>query len=183
MYVAQAKRKENIVEYLLYMWQVEDLIRAAGVDMEGVERLILPRYGERNEAERRELYRWYSELVDMMRAEGKQQHGHLYVHRIVLMQLEELHRRLLANSEDYVYSGMHLQILPALIQLRAKGAKEESELETALNAVYGYLTLTLKGQEISEETKQSMKQISAFLALLAHRYQMEQTGSDLEPQP
>ena len=55
MYVAQAKRKENIVEYLLYMWQVEDLIRAAGVDMEGVERLILPRYGERNEAERRDL--------------------------------------------------------------------------------------------------------------------------------
>ena len=78
---------------------------------------------------------------------------------------------------------MHLQILPALIQLRAKGAKDESELETALSAVYGYLTLTLKGQEISQETRQSMKQISSFLALLAHRYQMEQTGSDLEPQP
>ena len=182
MYVAQAKHKENIVEYLLYMWQVEDLIRAAGVDMDGVERLVLPRYGERSEAERRELYRWYSELVDMMRAEGKQQSGHLDVHRIVLTQLEELHR-LLSNSEDYVYSGMHLQILPALIQLRAKGAKDESELETALSAVYGYLTLTLKGQEISQETRQSMKQISSFLALLAHRYQMEQTGSDLEPQP
>ena len=63
------------------------------------------------------------------------------------------------------------------------GAKDESELETALSAVYGYLTLTLKGKEISEETRQSMKQISSFLALLAHRYQMEQTGSDLEPQP
>ena len=62
-------------------------------------------------------------------------------------------------------------------------AKDESELETALSAVYGYLTLTLKGQEISQETRQSMKQISSFLALLAHRYQMEQTGSDLEPQP
>ena len=116
----------------------------------------------------------------MMRAEGKQQSGHLDVHRIVLMQLEELHRRLLSNSEDYVYSGMHLQILPALIQLRAKGAKDESELETALSAVYGYLTLTLKGQEISEETRQSMKQISAFLSMLAHRYKIEQEGIEAE---
>ena len=44
MIIAQKKRKENIAEYLLYMWQVEDLIRAAGVSPEGVEQLLLPRY-------------------------------------------------------------------------------------------------------------------------------------------
>ena len=27
MIIAQQKRKENIAEYLLYMWQVEDMIR------------------------------------------------------------------------------------------------------------------------------------------------------------
>lgn len=182
MYVARAKRRENIAEYLLYMWQVEDLIRAAGVDMDGVERLLLPRYGDRSAEERAELLRWYSELVTMMQAEGKQQRGHLDVHRVVLIQLEDLHRRLLANSEDYIYSGMHLQILPALIQLRAKGASEVSELEAAFEAVYGYLTLSLKGAAISEETKASVKQISSFLALLAHRYQLEQEGAMLGEQ-
>ena len=44
MIVAQKKRRENIIEYLLYMWQVEDLIRAANVTEEGIENLILPRY-------------------------------------------------------------------------------------------------------------------------------------------
>ncbi len=32
----------------------------------------------------------------------------------------------------------------------------------------------------SEETKKSMKQISAFLAMLAHRYKMEQEGIEAE---
>ena len=35
MIIAQKKRKENIAEYLLYMWQIEDLIRATGVSAEG----------------------------------------------------------------------------------------------------------------------------------------------------
>ncbi|MBR2242341.1 MAG: DUF4924 family protein, partial [Prevotella sp.] len=28
MYIAKELRKKNIAEYLLYMWQVEDLLRA-----------------------------------------------------------------------------------------------------------------------------------------------------------
>ena len=97
------------------------------------------------------------------------------------MQLEELHRRLISNPNDIVYSGLHLQILPALIQLRGKNnGATESDLETCFNALYGYITLSLQHKEVSEETKKSMKQISAFLAMLAHRYKMEQEGIEAE---
>ena len=113
MIIAQKKRKENIAEYLLYMWQVEDLVRAAGVSPEGVEQLLLPRY-DVDEEKRAEIRSWYFELIEMMRTEGKVESGHLDVNRIVLMQLEELHRRLISNPNDIVYSGLHLQILPAL---------------------------------------------------------------------
>ena len=113
----------------------------------------------------------------MMRSEGKTESGHLDINRIILMQLEELHRALLGPKQDIVYSGMHLQILPALIQLRSKGDhSNESELETCFSALYGYITLGLQGKEISDETKKSMQQISAMLALLAHRYKLEQEG-------
>ncbi|MDY3089932.1 MAG: DUF4924 family protein, partial [Porphyromonas sp.] len=44
MIIAQRKRKENIAEYLLYMWQVEDLLRAVDCRSEEIERLLLPRY-------------------------------------------------------------------------------------------------------------------------------------------
>ena len=81
MFVAQKKRRENIIEYLLYMWQVEDLIRAAGISAEGVERLILPRY-QGTEDELSAIRSWYEELIDMMRIEGKQEEGHLDINRV-----------------------------------------------------------------------------------------------------
>lgn len=174
MIIAQQKRKENICEYLLYMWQVEDLLRATECKSEKIEELILPKYLSSG-VDVAPIRQWYNELADMMRQEGKQQSGHLDINRIVLMQLEELHRELLANEKDYVYQGLHYQILPAVIQLRAKSAGQEvGDLETCFNAVYGYLTLRLKGEEVSEETQKSIKQMSTFLAMLAHKYKLAQ---------
>lgn len=174
MYIAQKKRKENICEYLLYMWQVEDLIRATDCDEARINEMIVSRYGGDN-ASLTVLKKWYLELRDMMLNEGKRQKGHLDVHRIVLIQLEELHRRLLSNPEDYIYQALHYQILPAIIQLKGKGLESEfSDLEICFNAIYGYLTLRLKGEKILDETEKSVKQISSFLALLAQRYHQEQ---------
>lgn len=174
MIIAQRKRKENIAEYLLYMWQVEDLLRAVDCRSEEIERLLLPRYVGNN-IDLEAIRQWYEEMADMMRAEGKLQGGHLDINRIILMQLEELHRRLLQDPNDYVYQGLHYQILPAIIQLRGKaGGSTYSDIETCFNAVYGYLTLSLKGESISEETQKSVKQISTFLAMLAHKYKLEQ---------
>ena len=41
MIIAQKKRKENIVEYMLYMWQVEKIIRAKNLDMDKIEKTII----------------------------------------------------------------------------------------------------------------------------------------------
>ena len=41
MIIARQKRKENIAEYLLYMWQVEDLIRANKFDMDSINRTVI----------------------------------------------------------------------------------------------------------------------------------------------
>ena len=39
MYISKELRKKNIAEYLLYMWQVEDIIRANGLDADKIELL------------------------------------------------------------------------------------------------------------------------------------------------
>lgn len=36
MYIAQQKRKENIAEYILYLWQLEDLLRALKFSPEAI---------------------------------------------------------------------------------------------------------------------------------------------------
>ena len=37
MFIAQELRKKNIAEYLLYMWQVEDTIRAFGCSLQRIK--------------------------------------------------------------------------------------------------------------------------------------------------
>ena len=44
MIIASQKRKENIAEYLLYMWQIEDLIRANGLDINKIISNVIDRY-------------------------------------------------------------------------------------------------------------------------------------------
>ena len=44
MFVASQKRKENIAEYLLYMWQIEDLIRANDLDLDKITQNIVAKF-------------------------------------------------------------------------------------------------------------------------------------------
>lgn len=172
MIIAQQKKKENLCEYLLYMWQVEDMLRATNCQESRIEEMILSRYNLSN-IELAPIRQWYLELAEMMRTEGKMISGHLDINRIVLMQLEELHRELLANPDDVLYQGLHYQVLPLVIQLKGKQSNTHaSDLELCFNAVYGYLMLTLKGEKISEETTKAIKLISSFLATLALKYQL-----------
>lgn len=43
MYISKQLKQKNIAEYLLYMWQVEDMIRANNFDMEKSVRTSLIR--------------------------------------------------------------------------------------------------------------------------------------------
>ena len=44
MNIAQQKRRENIAEYILYLWQLEDLLRAMQFSPEAIySKLVAPR--------------------------------------------------------------------------------------------------------------------------------------------
>ena len=82
MKIAQALKEKNIAEYLLYMWQVEDLIRANGCDIDRLKANVISRFPEE---ERPALEEWYANLCDMMRAEGVTGRGHLQINRNVIL--------------------------------------------------------------------------------------------------
>ena len=69
MITASAKKRENIAEYLLYMWQIEDLIRAYGLDIDRIQKEIIDRYQGLTDTQRRDMRGWYESLIDMMRRE------------------------------------------------------------------------------------------------------------------
>lgn len=176
MIVAQKKRKENIAEYLLYMWQVEDLIRANGFDPDRIRETVIARYDQPEEV-REQIYHWYVELIDMMRSEGVMEKGHIQLNKNVIIALTDLHLRLLKAPKEMVYQAAYYKTLPYIVQLRARsGGEEVPELETCFTAVYGFLLLKMQGKEVSAETTEAVQQISNFLAVLAAKYRDEQNG-------
>ena len=46
MKIAQLLKEKNIAEYIIYMWQVEDLLRANGCDIDRIRQNIIFRYPE-----------------------------------------------------------------------------------------------------------------------------------------
>lgn len=176
MIIAQQKRKENICEYLLYMWQVEDLIRANHFDMEQIRQHVVSRYQQPDEVKEK-IAVWYEELIDMMRSEGVMESGHIQLNKNVIISLTDLHLRLLKSPKEMVYGATYYKTLPYIVQLRAKsGGTEVPEIETCFTALYGCLMLRMQGKEVSSETMEAIRQISSFLAMLAEKYRADMSG-------
>lgn len=174
MFTASQKKKENIAEYLLYMWQIEDLIRANDLDMDKIERNIIDHYTNLSDEQRRDLYEWYESLIDMMRREGVTEKGHLQLNKNVIIALDDLHRRLMADPKFATYNAEFYRTLPYIVELRAKsGENKAGEIETCFNALYGLLLLRLQGRKPSDETEAAARQISKFLAMLAAYYKKD----------
>ena len=76
MYTASEKKRENIAEYILYMWQIEDLIRAYNLDIDRIDSEIIAQYQNLTDTQKRDLHEWYESLIDMMRREGVEKQGH-----------------------------------------------------------------------------------------------------------
>ena len=176
MIISSQKKKENIAEYLLYMWQTEDIIRAYKLDLDLIQENIIDKY-DIPDSQKKEMREWYESLIDMMRREGVMEKGHLQLNKNVIIELTDLHERLLKSPREPFYGASFFKTLPYIVELRAKSGEEKSgELETCFNAMYGALMLRLQKKELSEETKKAMQQIGSFLALLSEKYKQDKAG-------
>ena len=113
MIIASQKRKENIAEYLLYMWQIEDLIRANGLDINKIISNVIDRY-DLSPEQRKSMIEWYESLIDMMRREDVVDKGHLQMNRNIIGDLADLNRRVLAEPEFVDYHKEFYATLPYL---------------------------------------------------------------------
>ena len=143
MFISQELRKTNIAEYLLYMWQVENIIRAF-------------------------------DLIRMMNQEGCREQGHLQINKVTMQTLVELHTQLLASTKFPFYNAEYYRVLPYIVELRNRGAnKDENEIETCFNSLYGVMMLRLQKKDISTNTEHAIKEITTFLGMLSDYYKKD----------
>ena len=177
MLISKQLKQQNIAEYLIYMWQVEDLIRAYGCNLERIRENLVARFPVEQQGE---LTQWYEDLIEMMRCEEVMQQGHLQINKNVINWLTDLHLQLLASSKFPYYNAAYYKALPFIVELRAKGAnKEEPELETCFEALYGILLLKLQKKKVGDETQKAQEAITALLSMLS-TYYIEDKKGELE---
>lgn len=172
MFISQQLRKENIAEYVLYMWQVEDIIRAYGCNLSLLRKEYISRF-DYTEEQREEMTDWYGNLIRMINQEGCREKGHLQVNKIVVQQMAELHAQLLNSPKFPFYSAEYYKVLPFIVELRSKGDKETGEIETCLNALYGTMLLRLQHKDITPNTANAVKEITTFLGMLSDYYKKD----------
>lgn len=172
--IAEKLKDSNIAEYLIYMWQIEDLLRANNLDIERIK-AIFPENTPSNELAV-EL-KWYEELIDMMRAEGITSTGHLQLSNNVIINFLELHKQLMESSKFPFYSGAYYKALPFIVELRSKCSDEaHNEIETCFDGLYGVMLLKLQRKEVSKETNEAVSIIASFISMLANYYHKNKTG-------
>lgn len=180
MFISQELRKKNIAEYILYMWQVEDIIRAYDCQLPTIRREYIQKF-DYDDEQKEELTDWYGNLIRMMNLEGKRKSGHLQINEIIVQDLNDLNNQLLQSSKFPFYTAEYYKVLPFIVELRNKGDKNISEIETCLNSLYGVMMLRLQNKTISPETGHAISEITTFIGMLSDYYLEDKTkGIDFE---
>ena len=147
-------KKENIAEYILYLWQMEDYLRAFPIQANATTEL--------------------HDINEMMHREGIIESGHLQLAQNALSELEELHTRLL--QEDAIYRAAIIRLTPSLNLLKAKTDRPTmSDIEACLLLLYQIMLLRLQKREITPQTTSVQQQATQLLQLLSKTYDDHQT--------
>lgn len=148
-------KKENIAEYILYLWQMEDYLRAFPQNADATPEL--------------------HELNEMMHREGIMDCGHLALAANALAELEDLHATIL--NEDAMYRAAIMRLQPSLNLLKAKTDRPTmSDIEACLLLLYQIMLLKLQKKEITPETASVQTQATQVLQFLSRTYHDDQTA-------
>ena len=147
-------KQNNIAEYILYLWQMEDYLRAFPQNADATPEL--------------------HELNEMMHREGIVESGHLQLAQNALAELEDLHAQLL--DEDAMYRAAIIRLQPSLNLLKAKTDRPTmSDIEACLLLLYQIMLLKLQKKEITTQTASVQQQATQLLTFLSRTYHDDQT--------
>lgn len=175
MSLAEQKQQQNIAEYLIFLWQMEDLIRAVNFETEALDQFVKSYTpgAEEFAAEKK----WFNNLISVMKNEGVEERGHISEAHELLFELNYLHNTLLNVLKDKNYIDLYRKAKPNIQDyLEKTEGKTTNDVEACLTALYGLLVLRLKKEPISEETTQAMQSFSHLMAALAHHYRLMKRG-------
>ncbi|MCF8379398.1 MAG: DUF4924 family protein [Bacteroidales bacterium] len=178
MIISQEKRKENIAEYMLYMFQIEDTIRAFEFNIDRIESELISQYKQDFEV-KREIREWYKALISMMTDAKVKKTGHIPLLNTLIKDMNDVHYLLLESDGHTEYKNYYASAKSALTELKLRGGDTEmNDIEAGLNGLYGFLLLKIQHKEINPETSKAFGEIATMFASLSESFRNWEEGKD-----
>jgi len=176
VFIAQSKLQENVAEYILYMYQIEDLIRSFQFDLDKIMYdFVLPQLPDRSfETQYRQ---WYGDLIQQMKSQKIEEKGHLYLIQEVMIELSYLHNTLLNLANDEKYKTIYDIALEHIEAFKEKSnLKDKNHIEIMFHALYMKFLLKLQKKEISSESEDAFDAMRVVIAYLTRAYHQMKHG-------
>tara|TARA_R110002072_G_scaffold290921_1_gene458776 strand:- start:462 stop:1013 length:552 start_codon:yes stop_codon:yes gene_type:complete len=176
MQIAEQKLKSNIAEYILYMYQIEDVIRAYQFDLDKLmDNYVKPQLPD--ESFLAQYRKWYSSLLIQMRSEKIETSGHLMSTKEILIELTYLHNTMLNLTDNDKYKNIFAAANDHIEEFKSKSnLKDKNHVEIAFQALYMKLLLRLQRKEISPESEEAFDTMRMMLAFLSRAYVRMKAG-------
>jgi hypothetical protein len=168
--ISEQLRRTNIAEYIIYMWQTEDMVRSFNFDINLIQKHIIDQY-DTDLQMKQNIKNWYEGIIKMSELENIKSSGHLQVITNIVNDLNELHLWLLSQPEEIVYRFKFHAAVPHINELSIKmqGTKK-NDIDICLHGLYGVMLLKMKHVDISQGTMTEIETFRELISLLAAKY-------------
>ena len=174
MLIAEQKRKESISEYIIFMYQTEDLIRAYNFDLEEIYKYVIQHFPVEDNKKTR-IKAWYRKIANQMKKESLDKTGHLEELNKLALELSQFNLELLKSDQSYRkifdQAKLHINRNAAL-----SNGKVTNPIQICLNGIYGLLILRLNGKPIDDSINQGVQAFGDVLSYLGYKYQKRNNG-------
>ncbi len=168
MLIAEQKRKQSISEYIIFMYQTEDLIRAYNFDLKKIYKQVIQHF-PLEDHKKTEIKSWYRKTADQMQKESLNKSGHLKELNLIAEELAQFNLELIKSDQAYrkIFDQAKLHINR---NLALSNGQVTNPIQICLNGIYGLLILRLNGKPIDDTIKNGVQAFGDVLSYLSFKY-------------
>lgn len=169
MIIADKKKNENICEYIIYIYQSEELLRAFNFNFEDIQEYVLKHITKLDEEEKENILNWHKELMKLMEQEEVMKEGHCSLAQNEIDTITSIHQQLMEKDEDYV--AIYKKASPHIENnLKIADGLITNPIQICINGIFGLLLLRTRGKKIDDMTKEILNTFGDVLSYLAYKY-------------
>lgn len=176
MLIAEEKKKENIAEYVIYMFQIQDMIRACDFNREKIIRKVVTPQTPKESM--RESIQWFDDIIEEMERRNLEKTGNVTPINEVLNELIYVHSTLIDVVKNKTYLAIYQNAQSVIEEFQKKSdLKDKHPVEVAFHALYMKLLLRLKNKPISESSEEGFQKMTKLLTFIGKGYHQMKEGN------